>query len=280
MIEAPFPAHKAILKEKKADLVVGVLPFSYDPELNEFAKPLFTTQIGHRQHRAVVLGGAQGLHRQEPRRAGRPAWRTTAASLRWYYDPANHKEAVALTAGFLKRPPAAFEGWLFTKRDFFRDPRRQARPEGRADEHRQGEGAGFHQGDGRRGEIRRSEPGRRGGQAPPSVVTEPNGRVRGLTSLSWVAARGSTAGLAAPDVPTVAARNAEEARPWHNPHHLVGASEARGRSRRPQDRASADLVDALKKGWDDFAAMPSHAVFLCLIYPADRHFRWRADVRL
>ena len=46
MIEAPFPAHKAILKEKKADLVVGVLPFSYDPELNEFARPLFTTQSG------------------------------------------------------------------------------------------------------------------------------------------------------------------------------------------------------------------------------------------
>jgi len=29
---------------------------------------------------------------------------------------------VALTAGFLKRPPAAFDSWLFTKRDFFRDP--------------------------------------------------------------------------------------------------------------------------------------------------------------
>src|SRR5580765_9021325 len=28
MIEAPFPAHKAMLKEKKADLVVGVVPFS------------------------------------------------------------------------------------------------------------------------------------------------------------------------------------------------------------------------------------------------------------
>ena len=29
----------------------------------------------------------------------------------------------------------------------------------------------------------------------------------------------------------------------------------------------ADLKDALALGWDDFAAMPSHAVFLCLIYP-------------
>jgi uncharacterized membrane protein len=28
-----------------------------------------------------------------------------------------------------------------------------------------------------------------------------------------------------------------------------------------------DLADALAKGWDDFSAMPSHAIFLCLIYP-------------
>jgi uncharacterized membrane protein len=31
--------------------------------------------------------------------------------------------------------------------------------------------------------------------------------------------------------------------------------------------APADLWDALKRGADDFAAMPSHAVFLCVIYP-------------
>ena len=29
----------------------------------------------------------------------------------------------------------------------------------------------------------------------------------------------------------------------------------------------ADLKDALRLGWDDFSAVPSHAVFLCLIYP-------------
>jgi uncharacterized membrane protein len=30
----------------------------------------------------------------------------------------------------------------------------------------------------------------------------------------------------------------------------------------------ADLFDALARGWNDFAATPSHGVFLCLIYPA------------
>jgi uncharacterized membrane protein len=29
----------------------------------------------------------------------------------------------------------------------------------------------------------------------------------------------------------------------------------------------ADLIDALRAGWNDFTAMPTHAVFLCAIYP-------------
>ncbi len=29
----------------------------------------------------------------------------------------------------------------------------------------------------------------------------------------------------------------------------------------------ADLKDALRQGWSDFTAMPSHAIFLCVIYP-------------
>jgi uncharacterized membrane protein len=50
-------------------------------------------------------------------------------------------------------------------------------------------------------------------------------------------------------------------------HILVGASEhAAGPAVRKI--APSDLADALKKGWDDFSAMPSHALFLCVIYPA------------
>ena len=121
MIEAPFPAHKAILKEKKADLVVGVLPFSYDPELNEFARPLFNTQSGIGSIALSFWAARKGFI-DKNRAALVDLLEDYGAILRWYYDPANHAEAVALTAGFLKRPPAAFDSWLFTKRDFFRDP--------------------------------------------------------------------------------------------------------------------------------------------------------------
>jgi NitT/TauT family transport system substrate-binding protein len=120
MIEAPFPAHKAILKEKKADLVVGVLPFSYDPELNEFARPLFNTQSGIGSIALSFWAARKGFI-DKNRAALVDLMEDTSAALRWYYDPANHDKAVAITAGFLKRPPAAFESWLFTKRDFHRD---------------------------------------------------------------------------------------------------------------------------------------------------------------
>lgn len=30
---------------------------------------------------------------------------------------------------------------------------------------------------------------------------------------------------------------------------------------------AANLIEALKRGWDDFTAMPSHALFLCVMYP-------------
>jgi uncharacterized membrane protein len=50
-----------------------------------------------------------------------------------------------------------------------------------------------------------------------------------------------------------------------NTHILVGAST----SANPVVRriAPSDLFHALARGIDDFAAMPSHAVFLCVIYP-------------
>jgi sulfonate transport system substrate-binding protein len=120
MIEAPFPTHKAMLKEHKGDLVVGALPFSYDPELNEFAKPLFTTQSSLGRI-ALSFWAARKTFIDKNVAALLDLLEDYGTMLRWFYDPANHKEAVEITARFLKRPPAILEDWLFTKRDFYRD---------------------------------------------------------------------------------------------------------------------------------------------------------------
>jgi uncharacterized membrane protein len=47
-------------------------------------------------------------------------------------------------------------------------------------------------------------------------------------------------------------------------HLLVGATTSSLAVRRI---TPADLMQALARGWDDFAAMPSHAIFLCIVYP-------------
>jgi len=47
-------------------------------------------------------------------------------------------------------------------------------------------------------------------------------------------------------------------------HVITGATAAAPQIRRI---GIADLKYALRRGLDDFLAMPSHAVFLCLIYP-------------
>jgi ABC-type nitrate/sulfonate/bicarbonate transport system substrate-binding protein len=120
MIEAPFPTHKAMLKDHKGDLVVGVLPFSYDPELNEFAKPLFTTQSSLGRI-ALSFWAARKPFIDRNTAALLDLLEDYGTILHWLYDPANHKEAVEITARFLKRPPTVFEDWLFTKRDFYRD---------------------------------------------------------------------------------------------------------------------------------------------------------------
>ena len=47
-------------------------------------------------------------------------------------------------------------------------------------------------------------------------------------------------------------------------HILTGAGTGQPTIRRITTR---DLMDALAKGWEDFSAMPTHAVFLCIVYP-------------
>ena len=45
----------------------------------------------------------------------------TIRIVRWYLDPANHKEVVEICARITKRPPEQFD-WVFTARDNYRDP--------------------------------------------------------------------------------------------------------------------------------------------------------------
>jgi uncharacterized membrane protein len=49
--------------------------------------------------------------------------------------------------------------------------------------------------------------------------------------------------------------------------HVIGGAGERLEVPAIRKIGFSDLADALAKGWDDFSVMPSHAIFLCLIYP-------------
>ncbi|HKT19875.1 MAG TPA: ABC transporter substrate-binding protein [Stellaceae bacterium] len=121
IIEAPFPAMKSLLAEKKADLIPAVLPFSADPELQKISRPLFTQEdaIGRTQ---MIIHTMRGEFIDQHRDAVIDMLEDMLRVLHFYQDPKNHEEAVKLVAKATKQPAERFEKWIFTKEDYYRNP--------------------------------------------------------------------------------------------------------------------------------------------------------------
>src|SRR5438876_9343979 len=120
VVEAPFPTMKAMLAEKKVDIIPGVLPFSLDPELRRIARTLFVQRdaIGVTQ---MIVWTARKPFTDRNRPALVDFMEDTLRIVRWYIDPANHKAAAEI-AGNVTRQPAERFNWLFTKQDTYHDP--------------------------------------------------------------------------------------------------------------------------------------------------------------
>ncbi|HYI06756.1 MAG TPA: ABC transporter substrate-binding protein [Reyranella sp.] len=120
VIEAPLPTMPNMLNDKKADLVTAVVPFAFNPMLNDIGVPLFDQTLG--------LGPSQFVFwtaRQSWIDKNRPALVDYMEDMlritRWYLDPKNHAEATQIASKLL-RVPADRLGWLYTKKDYYRDP--------------------------------------------------------------------------------------------------------------------------------------------------------------
>jgi sulfonate transport system substrate-binding protein len=121
MVEAAFPTMGAMLAGKKAALIPGVIPFSLNPEFRSTARVLFIQKeaIGPTQ---MIVFAARKAFLDKNRAAMVDMMEDMIRIVRWYLDPANHKEAVAIAARFTKQPPERFDSWLFTAKDYYRDP--------------------------------------------------------------------------------------------------------------------------------------------------------------
>jgi NitT/TauT family transport system substrate-binding protein len=119
VVEAPFPTMKGMLTQKKADLASFVAPFSFDPELKQIARPLFSQKeaIGTTQ---MIVWVARKAFLEKNRAAMVDFMEDAVRVVRWYLDPTNHDAAVQIAAKLTKQPPERFAGWLFTDKEYSR----------------------------------------------------------------------------------------------------------------------------------------------------------------
>jgi NitT/TauT family transport system substrate-binding protein len=119
-VEAPFPTLKAMLLEKKVDLIPAVPPFSADPELRSKSRTLFVQReaVGATQ---MIIWAARGAFLQKHRAAVVDFLEDALRIVHFYVDPANQKAVAEIAGRVAKQPAQRFEGWLFTKKDYYRD---------------------------------------------------------------------------------------------------------------------------------------------------------------
>ena len=120
-VEAAIPNMFPMLTSHKVDLVYGARTLAADPAAQQSARVLFTQKdaMGTVQmnvwavrqtfidkHRAALVDYMEDALRAE----------------RWFLDPANRQEVVAIAAKVGKAPAAYFDSWLFTKKDQYHNP--------------------------------------------------------------------------------------------------------------------------------------------------------------
>jgi NitT/TauT family transport system substrate-binding protein len=119
-IEVQFPNMRAVLTERKADLATAVLPFAFDPEMEKISRTLFYAREAFGPADLSFWTARAGFI-EKNRAALADLMEDYVRAIRWYMDPANHDEAVAIVAKEMKLPPAIFARWVFTRDDWYRN---------------------------------------------------------------------------------------------------------------------------------------------------------------
>jgi sulfonate transport system substrate-binding protein len=125
LIEAPIPAMPAMLDEHKIDLGAVPLPFTADPHVQAVDRPLFL-QRDAAGISPLAFWAARASWLEKNRAAVVDFLEDVLRTERWYLDPKNHKQAVAIASRVGKQPPAYYDKWIYVKNgedgDYYRDP--------------------------------------------------------------------------------------------------------------------------------------------------------------
>ena len=103
IVEAALPNLKPMLLSKKVDLAAAGTTAITDPELQAQARNLFTQVQAVGRTEMIMLAARDGFL-QKNRAAVVDFLEDALRARHFYFDPANHKEAVAIVAQFTKQP--------------------------------------------------------------------------------------------------------------------------------------------------------------------------------
>lgn len=121
IIEVRFPDQKATLKEGKVDLITAVLPFGNDPELLSISRTLFTQEEAMGRSQMIIHVAREGFL-QKHRAEMVDFLEDYIHALHYLSDPGHRQDALEVVAEATKQNPSLFESWIFTNKDYYRDP--------------------------------------------------------------------------------------------------------------------------------------------------------------
>ena len=119
-IEAAFPTMHALLDDKKIDMTVILLPELLSMQASGKYTSLFTAADGWGRTQFVFLA-IRGEFLDQNRAALTDFIEDYVRARRWFTDPPNRSQAIAIIASFMKADPKTLD-YVFTKDDYFRDP--------------------------------------------------------------------------------------------------------------------------------------------------------------
>jgi len=120
IVEIAFPNIGPALREKRIDAGVLILPFMNAELQKGGLRGVFDGGDAFGPY-SVIFHVVTNSFLKANREAVRGFLADYVTGLQWFYDPANRKRAVEITAEFTKSPAAVLDQYFMTGRDYYRD---------------------------------------------------------------------------------------------------------------------------------------------------------------
>jgi NitT/TauT family transport system substrate-binding protein len=120
VVEVGFPNQAAAIRSKRIDCGILILPFMEKEVAKGGLRPLFTGGDAFGPYSVIFQVATNDFLAKQPA-AVKAYLADYVTGLKWFYDAANRKKAVEITAAFTKSSPEVLDSYFMTKKDYFRD---------------------------------------------------------------------------------------------------------------------------------------------------------------